>query len=214
MIAAIGTLAIGYVCGSLPFGLWLGRWFRGVDVRTLGSGNLGATNVFRALGPRLGIATLVLDMLKGTLPAFILPRTALGAAFPGGPDACGIAVALAAVLGHMFTFLAGFRGGKGVATTAGVVLALFPLAWAIAGSVFIVTVAVSRYISLGSILGALAFATVVALTARGSHATLQTAFAIAVAALIIVRHHQNLRRLMRGEERRITWRGSSPAAGS
>lgn len=211
MIAAIGALTIGYVCGSLPFGLWLGRWFRGVDVRTLGSGNLGATNVFRALGPRLGIATLLLDMLKGTLPVLILPRTALGAAFPGGPDACGIATALAAVLGHMVTFLAGFRGGKGVATTAGVVLALFPVAWSIACSVFIVTVALSRYISLGSILGALAFATAVALTAHGPHASLQTGFAVAVAALIIVRHHENVRRLLRGEERRITWRGTRAA---
>jgi len=206
LIAAAVTLAIGYLCGSLPFGLWLGQWFRGVDVRTLGSGNLGATNVFRSLGPRLGIATLLLDMLKGTLPVLLLPRTALGPAFPGGPDACAIATALAAVLGHMFTFLAGFRGGKGVATTAGVVLALFPLSWVIAGSVFTITVALTRYISLGSILGALAFATVVALTAREPHVGLKIGFAVAVAALIIVRHHENMRRLMRGEERRISWR--------
>ncbi len=212
MIATVGSaLAIGYVCGSLPFGLWLGQWFRGVDVRTLGSGNLGATNVFRELGPRLGIATMVLDMLKGTLPVLLVSRTALGASFPGGADAAGIATALAAVLGHMFTFLAGFRGGKGVATTAGVVLALFPLAWVIAGSVFTVTVMLSRYISLGSILGALAFATVVAWTSHGPRAAIQIAFAILVSGLIIARHHQNVRRLLRGQEPRISWRGTRSA---
>ncbi len=212
MIATVlVAVGIGYVCGSLPFGLWLGRWFRGVDVRTLGSGNLGATNVFRELGPGLGIATMVLDMLKGTLPVMFVMRSDAAATFPAGPEALGIVTALAAVLGHMFTFLAGFRGGKGVATTAGVVLALFPLAWLIAGSTFTLTVALSRYISLGSILGALAFATVVALTARGPHAGLQIGFAVAVALLIIARHHENLRRLARGEERRISWRGSHPA---
>lgn len=211
IVTVLVALGIGYACGSLPFGLWLGRWFRGVDVRTLGSGNLGATNVFRELGPRLGIATMVLDMLKGTLPVMLVARSAAAVAFPAGPEALGIVTALAAVLGHMFTFLAGFRGGKGVATTAGVVLALFPLAWVIAGSVFTLTVALTRYISLGSILGALAFVTVVALTARGAHASLQIGFAVAVALLIIARHHQNLRRLVRGEERRISWRGTQKA---
>ena len=113
----VAALAIGYVCGSVPSGLWLGRAFRGVDVRTLGSGNLGATNVFRSLGRGLGVATLLLDMLKGALPVVLVTRSGFGAAFPGGAIAGGIAVGIAAILGHMFTFLAGFRGGKGVATT-------------------------------------------------------------------------------------------------
>ena len=211
IVSVLVALGLGYVCGSLPFGLWLGRWFRGVDVRTLGSGNLGATNVFRELGPRLGIATMLLDMLKGTLPVLLVSRSSAAAAFPGGPEALGILTALAAVLGHMFTFLAGFRGGKGVATTAGVVLALFPLAWVIAASTFTLTVALTRYISLGSILGALAFATAVGFTARGSHAALHIGFAVAVATLVIARHHENVRRLLRGEERRISWRGTHPA---
>src|SRR5437773_352341 len=106
-------VAIGYLCGSLPWGLWLGRAFRGVDVRTLGSGNLGATNLFRSLGRGLGLLTLVLDMLKGTVPVVIVPRLDVAAAFPGGTGACAIAVVAAAILGHMFTFLAGFRWGKG-----------------------------------------------------------------------------------------------------
>jgi glycerol-3-phosphate acyltransferase PlsY len=201
----MAAIAIGYVCGSLPFGLWLGRAFRGVDVRTLGSGNLGATNVFRSVGRTVGIATLVLDMLKGALPVAIVPRSAIGATFPGGPLACGITVGAAATLGHMFTFLAGFRGGKGVATTAGVVLALFPAAFGIAAVAFVVTVAASHYISLGSILAAVVFALVLGLGARGEGSAMRTTFGVLVAALVIVRHHENIRRLLRGEERRFTW---------
>src|SRR6185503_5996650 len=122
--SAIACLAIGYVSGSLPWGLWLGRWFRGVDVRTVGSMNLGATNVFRSLGRGLGLATLALDILKGALPVWIVPALPIAASFPGGREACALAVGLAAVAGHVWTFLAGFRGGKGVATTVGVLLAV------------------------------------------------------------------------------------------
>ena len=205
MGAIVAALAIGYVCGSLPCGLWLGRAFRGVDVRTLGSGNLGATNVFRSLGRGLGLLTLVLDMLKGTVPVVIVPRLDVAAAFPGGTAACAISVGAAAILGHMFTFLAGFRGGKGVATAAGVVLALFPAAFGIAVLVFVLTVAVSRYISLGSMLAAVAFAVIVAVGARGAEAPLRIGFSVVVALLVIARHHGNIRRLARGEERRFSW---------
>src|SRR6266567_3540292 len=109
MSAALAILVcagLGYASGSLPFGLWIGRAFRGVDVRTLGSRNLGATNVFRSLGPALGIATLLLDVLKGALPVAIVPRLALAAAFPGGPEVCALAVGFAAIAGHVWTFLA------------------------------------------------------------------------------------------------------------
>jgi len=159
--AALGVLipvAAGYLCGALPFGLWLGRALRGVDVRTLGSGNLGATNVYRSLGPGIGIATLVLDMAKGALPAWLIPGSVWGGHFPGGTEWCRIAVGLAAIAGHMWTVFAGFRGGKGVATTAGVLLASSPIAFAVFAAVFVAAVAVTRYISVGSMLGAVAFA--------------------------------------------------------
>lgn len=206
MIAAVaGTLLVSYLCGSLPWGLWLGRWFRGVDVRTVGSGNLGATNVLRSLGRTLGVATLVLDMAKGALPVALLPRTAWGDAFPGGPFACGIAAAVAAVLGHMFTVFAGFRGGKGVATTAGVVLALFPAAFGLAALAFVLVVARWRYISLGSIVAAVVFAAAVAVLARGPLAGVQRGFALAIAALVVLRHRDNIARLRQGTERRFSW---------
>jgi len=198
------TVAIGYVCGSLPFGLWIGRLFHGVDVRTLGSGNLGATNVYRTLGPPAGIATLLLDMAKGALPVFLIPRTALAASFPGGGAWCAIAAGMAALLGHAWSFLADFRGGKGVATAGGVMLALAPLATLIALVIFTVTVAISRYISLGSVVSAALFPVVVALLVpRGVH---QPVFALSLvmAAVIILRHRANLRRLAHGEERRFS----------
>ncbi len=211
VVAIVACVAIGYVCGSLPFGLWLGRLFRGVDVRTLGSHNLGATNVFRSLGRGLGIATLVLDMAKGAVPVAIVPRLAIAQGFPGGPEAAALAVGLAAIAGHVWTFLAGFRGGKGVATMAGVLLALSPAAFLVFGLVFLAIVAITRYISLGSILGAIAFVIALAwLAPRGVH-SLTFGFGVAAALLVILRHRENIGRLLRGEERRFEWNRSPRA---
>lgn len=208
MHAALGVLipvAAGYLCGALPFGLWLGRALRGVDVRTLGSGNLGATNVYRSLGPGIGIATLVLDMAKGALPAWLIPGSVWGGHFPGGTEWCRIAVGLAAIAGHMWTVFAGFRGGKGVATTVGVLMALAPTAFAVFVGVFVLVVAVTRFISLGSILGAVAFVIALAIGPnRPGRATLVVGAALAL--LIIARHRDNIVRLLRGEERRFSLR--------
>ena len=211
LLSLVACLALGYACGSLPWGLWLGRWFRGVDVRTLGSRNLGATNVFRSLGRGLGIATLLLDILKGALPVWIVPHLALAAEFPGGREVCALAVGFAAVAGHVWTFLAGFKGGKGVATTAGVLLALAPLAFVAFGVVFLGVVAITRYISLGSMLGALSFAIALAFVAPGGVRSPTFAFGIALALLVIVRHRDNIQRLLAGTERRFEWsRGGNP----
>ncbi len=209
-MSVVICLAIGYASGSLPWGLWLGRWFRGVDVRQLGSKNLGATNVYRTLGPGLGVATLVLDMLKGAVPVWTVPQLPFAAAFPGGRDVCALAVALAAVAGHLWTFLAGFRGGKGVATTVGVLAAVAPLAFLAFITVFVVTVAATRYISLGSMLGATAFAIALAWLAPGGARSPTFAFGVVVAVLVIARHRENIRRLLAGTERRFQWsRGGS-----
>jgi glycerol-3-phosphate acyltransferase PlsY len=207
IVSVIGCLALGYLSGSLPWGLWLGRWFRGVDVRQVGSGNLGATNVFRSLGRGLGIATLVLDMLKGGLPVWIVPALPLAESFPGGPDACALAVGLAAVAGHVWTFLAGFKGGKGVATTVGVLFAVAPRAFAAFVVVFVATVALTRYISLGSVLGSIAFALVLLLAEGPASPTAW--FGVLVAALVILRHRANLERLRNGTESKFSWGGGA-----
>ena len=207
MLSLLVALALGYLSGSLPWGLWLGRWVKGVDVRTLGSRNLGATNVYRSLGPGLGMAVLLLDIAKGVLPTWLVPGLPIFASFPGGAEWCRLGVGLAAVLGHVFTMFAGFKGGKGVATTAGVLLALSPPAFGVFVSVFVATVAVTRFISLGSILGSLAFALTLALITPAGVRSPSFGFGVAVALLVIARHKENIVRLARGEERRFSFRG-------
>jgi len=211
VLALLTALGLGYLAGSLPWGLWLGRAMRGVDVRTLGSRNLGATNVYRSLGAAVGVPVLLLDVAKGALPTWLVPGMSACAAFPGGPEWCRLSVAAAAVLGHMFTVFAGFRGGKGVATTAGVLLALSPAAFAGFLGVFVITVALTRYISLGSILGAVTFAATLAVLSPGGIASPTFVFGALVALLVVARHRENIGRLLRGEERRFALRSGKPS---
>ena len=209
-LAVLVCVGIAYVSGSLPFGLWLGRIFRGVDVRTLGSRNIGATNVYRTLGPGLGIATLILDALKGALPVIFVPRLPIAASFPGGEPVCALAVGLAAVAGHVWTCFAGFRGGKGVATAVGVLAGLSLPAFGVFVAVFVAAVAATRFISVGSMLGAIAFA--VTLAVRDGVRSPRFGFGVLLAALVIVRHRENLGRLARGEERRFSFKRSASGA--
>jgi glycerol-3-phosphate acyltransferase PlsY len=201
----------GYLSGSLPWGLWIGRLARGVDVRTLGSGNLGATNVYRTLGPSLGLLTLALDIAKGALPVWLVPAAGFAAGFPGGQEWCRLAVGLAAVAGHVWTFLAGFRGGKGVATTVGVLLALAPAACAVFAAVFVVVVGVTRYVSLGSILGAVAFVVTLAFSPGAGPRSPTFLLGAALALLLVLRHRDNLLRLAQGRESRFSLRGGRNA---
>lgn len=211
-MAAIATVLIGFLSGSLAWGLWLGRALRGIDVREHGSRNLGATNVYRVLGPGLGVATLLLDILKGAVPVWIVPRLALAASFPGGSEWCAVTAGLAAVLGHVFTPFAGFRGGKGVATTVGVLLALSPPAFLVFVLVFFATLAITRYVSLGSTLGAIAFCVSLGWLAPGGWRSPVFAVGLALAVLVVVRHRENYRRLARGEERRFAFRSGGKGA--
>ena len=209
MLALSTALGLGYLSGSLPWGLWLGRAMRGVDVRTLGSKNLGATNVYRSLGPAVGVPVLLLDVAKGALPTWLVPGMSACVAFPGGTEWCRLSVAAAAVLGHMFTVFAGFRGGKGVATTVGVLLALSPAAFAAFLAVFVATVAITRYISLGSMLGAVAFAITLGVIAPAGWRSPTFVFGALLAVAVVLRHKDNIVRLARGEERRFSFKRSA-----
>jgi len=146
------------------------------------------------------------------VPRLPVDGVPLGDAFPGGPQWCAIAVGLSAVAGHVWSCFTGFRGGKGVATTAGVLLALSPPAFGAFALVFVLTVALTRYISLGSILGSLAFAATLAWVAPGGVRSPLFVVGSLIALLVIARHRDNIARLMKGEERRFSFRGGSGGA--
>ena len=159
------------------------------------------------------MATLLLDIAKGALPVWLVPHSGLGAAFPGGAAWCAIAVGFAAVAGHVWTFLAGFKGGKGVATTVGVLLALSPPAFGVFMAVFVVTLLVTRYVSLGSILGSLAFTAALARFSAGGVRSPAFLLGTLLAALVVVRHRENIGRLVRGQEHRFSFsRGKARAS--
>jgi glycerol-3-phosphate acyltransferase PlsY len=188
---------IAYLIGSIPFGLVLTRATRAGDLRQIGSGNIGATNVLRTGRKGLALATLLLDALKGALPVWLAYRFF-------GPDMAVVA-GLGAVIGHCFPVWLGFRGGKGVATAAGVVLALTPAPFLIVIVVFAVVVAITRYVSLGSIVAALA-----AIPAAWALGSVQPAQMYAVIALVILlKHVGNIRRLLRGNENKLSLGGKA-----
>ena len=207
----VATLA--YLLGSIPFGYLLMRFVRGEDIRLSGSGNIGATNVARAGAKGLGALTLLLDVLKGLVAVWIgavLARSSLNrcaglSEILGQPCIPALRLmslaALFAVLGHIFPVWLRFKGGKGVATALGVFAILFPKAVLISLVIFVLAFAMSRYVSLGSILSALAFPIAAYFLYHPSWVSL---FLIAgIAAIVIVKHHQNIRRLIAGNENRF-----------
>ena len=189
-------VVVGYLSGSVPYGLVLARLFIGVDVRTVGSGNIGGTNVAR-VNKKLGAATIVLDTLKAVVPLLVARRLLAGAP---NEDFWVMGVAIAAFAGHVFPIWLGFRGGKGVATGFGIFLVLAPWA-ALAGvATWGGTYLATRMSSLGSLLGTLV-CVIWMLVFVGATSPL-TWSAIVVGALIYVRHAENIRRILSGEERK------------
>jgi glycerol-3-phosphate acyltransferase PlsY len=190
-----------YLVGAIPFGFLLGKLFGGADVRKAGSGNIGATNVARVAGPIAGIVTLVLDAAKGAAAVWLAAR------FANDSAAWMILAGLAALLGHCFPIWLGFRGGKGVATAAGVFLVLCPLA--LLGSVvlFVLVVAFWRYVSLASVSAAASMPLLVYFLWAPHHAPpLTVTFgALAAALLIVYKHDANIQRLVEGREPRFSF---------
>ena len=205
MISLAVVIVVSYFAGAIPFSYIAGKAFAGVDLRTVGSGNLGATNAFRQLGPWIGLGVLIADIAKGFVPVYFAPLYA-----PAGevsPYWLMLAAALAAVLGHMFSVFVKFRGGKGVATTAGVFLALAPLALLGAGVVFAVVLAITRIVSLASISAAAAFPFIVYFVDRSGisrYHWLILAVATLIAVTVIVKHRSNIKRLLAGQEHALS----------
>ena len=197
---ALFYLLLGFLSGSVPCSWLLGR-LKGVDIQNEGSGNAGATNLMRTCGTGYGIAGLFLDAVKGALPVLVAANGLLN--IPPASDLVVALVAICAVLGHVFTPWLGFIGGKGVATALGVLLVLSPLSVATAAVVFVLTLLLTRYVSLGSICAAVSMIPAVFLFDPGK-VPVQVVMSL-VAVLIILRHRPNIRRLLLGEESRFSF---------
>ena len=190
MFAKIAWLALAYLAGSFPFGLFIAQAARGIDPRTAGSRNIGATNVSRLCGTKLGVLTLVLDALKGLLPVAVAWQMSCGGFYPG-------LVALAAVAGHVFPVFLHYKGGKGVATTIGAFLALSVPATLVSVGLCVAAIAISGFVSLGSLLlaGSLPFT----VWWFGPGSVVPVAFVIA--GLVVWKHRENIERLRQGTEK-------------
>ncbi|MFH1859712.1 MAG: glycerol-3-phosphate 1-O-acyltransferase PlsY [bacterium] len=195
IIAAIFCL-ISYLIGSIPTGYWVGLMVKRIDIRTVGSKNIGATNVFRILGRKYGILVLVIDILKGVIPV-------IGARiyFPHEFQIIWILIGMSAICGHTWTIFLRFKGGKGVATSLGVFLGLAPIPVLIVIPVFAAIVYFTRFVSLGSIVASLLLSPLVWIFAPKSLPLL--IFCIAMTVLIILRHIPNIKRLIKGEENKL-----------
>lgn len=189
----IVAVLIAYVMGSVPTGLWLGLRLRGVDIREHGSKNIGATNTLRVLGKGLGSVALVSDIAKGVIPVLLVSR--LGS-WEHLPLACGVA----AILGHSFSLFLMFKGGKGVATSAGVFASLATYPFLIAFAVFFSVVAITRMVSAGSILAAVSLGVGVFFFPLSLPIQLVT---VLVAVLVVWKHRTNVGRIFRGEESKL-----------
>ncbi len=197
MLIPLCLTALAYVLGATPTSYWVGKAFHGVDLRTVGSGNLGATNTFRTLGAKAAFPVMVFDIFKGWAPVALFPLW-----FPEVGGGWIPIFGAAAIVGHVFSFWVGFRGGKGVATSCGVFIALAPWATLIAFGVWLVVVVMTRYVSLGSILAAISLSIAIFFTPHeGGRGVV--ALTLALALFVIWAHRTNIGRLLKGEESRI-----------
>ncbi len=202
MTLQILLILLSYIVGACPFGLLIART-KGIDIRTVGSGNIGATNVLRTVGKAAGICVFALDAAKGFVPAILFPFL-MARQFVGNIDltVMGLLCGVSAIIGHNYPVYLGFKGGKGVATSGGVVIGLAPAAAGIGFLAWIAMLLVTGYVSIAS-MGAGVAVAVAAWTLYGGHSLLLPVVFSFLAALIIWKHRANIERLRRGEEHRI-----------
>lgn len=223
MVTPFLALLLSYVAGSIPSAIWLGKGLRGVDVRQHGSGNAGATNVFRVLGWKMGLLVFLVDAAKGWLASGPLASWGMsgGVPFAGSMDAASteaiwrFACGLLAVLGHLYPVFAGFKGGKGVATMAGVLLGITPVALGVAFAGFLVAFLVTRYVAVGSLTAAVLYPLTLFVERFALHRPVPNGllvFGTLFGAILFYTHRTNLARLRAGTESKIDFR-ASPVVG-
>jgi glycerol-3-phosphate acyltransferase PlsY len=186
-------ILVGYFLGAIPCGYLIGKWGKGIDLRRYGSGNIGTTNAFRILGPRWGMAVFLGDFFKGVLAVLLVK-------WLSESTAIYILTGLAAIAGHNWSIFLGFRGGRGVATSGGVILALAPLATLVLAIIWGLTVLITRYVSVGSMAAAVAAPAVIGWL---SHSWSLALFGLLAGAFVFYRHLPNLKRLRKGAEPQI-----------
>lgn len=205
MISILVSATIGYLLGSIPTGVWAGRIFRNIDIREHGSKSTGATNVFRVLGAKIAIGVLLIDIAKGFFAAYLGSHIDLGDTLLT-PNQLALIAGVFSMLGHLFPLFAGFKGGKGVATAAGVILFLAPLELLFALIVFAITLALTRYVSLGSLLAALFLSLSLLIQKYVLHYQLgneMVGLAIFILIIIPLTHRANILRLLHGKENKL-----------
>lgn len=197
MTLTISILIVaGYLLGSIPSAVWIGKWFYGTDVREHGSHNAGATNTLRVLGRRAALPVFIIDAAKGYGAVMLSHFTDLeGDAF----FFLKIGLTAAAILGHIFPVFASFKGGKGVATLAGCMLAITPIPMVMGLATFVIVLAATHYVSLGSITGGVLFPVYI-IIANGFHSPYKIAFGVLVAVVLLITHRKNIKRLREGTE--------------
>lgn len=198
----LGLIVLAYLIGSIPTALIISRSFFGIDIRDYGSGNMGATNTFRVLGPRYGTVVMVFDILKGLLATLLVFSLPYYVEHEIERVNMMIGLGMAAVLGHIFPVFANFKGGKGVATLFGMIVALQPIVAACCVGVFLIVLYLTRYVSLSSILAALMLPVAV-LWIWNESELLYRIFTLLVAVLVVITHQKNIVRLIKGVESRI-----------
>lgn len=193
---------IAYLLGSIPTAVWVGKAYYGIDVREHGSRNAGATNTFRVLGKRPGRLVLLIDVLKGAV-AVLIPYFVLGASVEEARLVhIQLVTAIMAILGHVFPIFAGFKGGKGVATSLGIIIGIHPPAAFICLGVFLVVFILSKYVSLGAIITAVAFPLLIIFVFHVESIWLR-GFSIVLGSVVVITHKKNILRLLNGEESKM-----------
>ncbi len=204
-IYSVLALILAYLYGSIPTAVWIGQAFYGIDVREYGSGNAGATNTFRVLGKKAGIPVMLIDILKGwtaTNLAYLIGVSTTGAYHSIGFTNYELALGITAVMGHLFPVFAGFRGGKGIATLFGMVLAIHLQAALLCVVVFIIVLLVTRYVSLSSIIAGFTYLIGVTFVFP-LYIRSVIIYGMCICALILVTHQKNIERLLKGKESKV-----------
>lgn len=204
-VYSIAALVLAYLFGSIPTAVWLGQAFYGVDVREYGSGNAGATNTYRVLGFKAGTAVMIIDMLKGwtaTNLAFFIGASVTGPQSSVAFINYKLALGVIAVMGHLFPVFAGFRGGKGVATLFGMILAVYPQAALVCVLVFLLMLITTHYVSLSSIMAGFAFPFSVVFLFQTPVKSILL-YGICICVLILITHQKNIERLLKGSESKV-----------